>query len=49
MACQASACGARPANYELCHIGGQACSNGGTCVTAFLNDNDLPRTLDICR
>lgn len=49
MACQASACGAAPVNYELCHIGGPACSNGGTCVTAYLNDNDLPRTLDICQ
>jgi len=49
MACQASACGAAPANYELCHRGGAACSNGGTCVTAYLNDNDLPRTLDICK
>jgi len=49
MACQASACGAAPANYELCHQGGPACSNGGTCVTAYLHDNDLPRTLDICQ
>ena len=49
IACQATACGAAPVNYEICHIGGAACSNGGTCVTAYLNDNDLPRTLDICR
>ena len=49
VACQASACGAAPANYELCHPDGAACSNGGACVTAYLNDNDLPRTLDICK
>jgi len=49
VACQASACGAAPANYELCHAAGPACSNGGTCVTAYGNDNDLPRTLDICQ
>jgi len=49
MACQANACGAAPANYELCHLVGPACSNGGTCVTAYLHDNDLPRTLDICQ
>jgi len=47
--CQATACGAAPVNYELCHTSGPACSNGGTCVTAYLNDNDLPRTLDICQ
>ena len=46
--CQASACGAAPASYELCHTAAPACSNGGTCVTAYGNDNDLPRTLDIC-
>jgi hypothetical protein len=49
VACQASACGAPPVNDELCHIGGPACSNGGTCVTAFGSANDLPRTLDVCR
>lgn len=47
--CQASACGAAPRNYELCHSGGSACSNGGSCVTAYGNDNDLPRTLAICQ
>ena len=46
--CQAGACGAAPINYELCHVGGAACSTGGTCVTAYGNDNDLPRTLAIC-
>lgn len=46
--CQASACGAAPASYELCHTAAPACSNGGACVTAYGNDNDLPRTLDIC-
>ncbi len=49
LACQATACGAAPANYELCHPNGAPCAGGGTCVTAYLNDNDLPRTLDICR
>ena len=49
IACQASACGAAPGSYELCHPDGPACSSGGTCVTAYGNDNDLPRTLDICQ
>jgi len=47
--CQAAGCGAAPSNHELCHTDGPACSNGGTCVTAYLDDNDLPRTLDICQ
>jgi hypothetical protein len=49
LACQATACGTAPGDHELCHIGGAACSNGGTCVTAYLHANDLPRTLDICQ
>jgi hypothetical protein len=49
VACQASACGAPPVDNELCHPGGAACSNGGSCVTALGNANDLPRTLDVCR
>ena len=49
VACQAAACGASPANEELCHGNGPACANGGTCITAFGNNNDLPRSLSICR
>ena len=49
LACHAGACGAAPIDYELCHPGGPPCSNGGSCVTAYGNDNDLPRTLYICR
>src|SRR4051812_1564268 len=49
VACQASACGAAPVEQELCHPDGPACRSGGACVTAFGNDNDLPRTLSICQ
>ena len=49
VACQASACGAAPLDYELCHPDGPACPNGSHCVTAFGNDNDLPRTLYLCK
>lgn len=52
LACQASACGAAPLNQELCHpttsLAG-TCSTGTRCVTAFGNDNDLPRELNICQ
>jgi hypothetical protein len=48
LACQASACGSAPVDYELCHPDGPPCSNGGSCVPAHGNDNDLPRTLYIC-
>lgn len=48
IACQASACGAAPAAHEMCHPDGPPCANGGTCVTALGNDNDLPRALYIC-
>ncbi|HUS28192.1 MAG TPA: hypothetical protein VMZ53_06775 [Kofleriaceae bacterium] len=44
--CQAAACGAQ--QEELCHTGGAACGTG-SCVTAFGNNNDLPRSLFICR
>jgi hypothetical protein len=54
LACQASACGAAPANQEMCHP--TAASSAGTCsspsdhcVTAFGNDNDLPPSLHICQ
>jgi len=45
LACQADACGAPPANEELCHSDGAGCS----CTSAYLTNNDLPRTLSICR
>ena len=48
LACSASACGAAPLDYELCHPG-VPCSNGKTCVTAYGNANDLPRSLYVCK
>jgi len=49
LSCQSSACGAPSVNEELCHPGGAACSNGGSCTSTYLVNNDLPRTLYICR
>jgi len=52
LACQASACGAAPIEQELCHptsSGAATCASGKTCVPALGNDNDLPRTLSICK
>jgi hypothetical protein len=54
LACQASACGAAPANQEMCHPTGSSaagtCSNPSSqCVTAFGNDTDLPPVLHICQ
>jgi len=53
LACQASACGAAPANQELCHTTASAagtCSTAAaSCVTAFGNDSDLPPSLHICQ
>jgi hypothetical protein len=49
IACQVGTCGPTPAHEELCHANGPACANGGTCITAYGNNNDLPRTLAICR
>jgi hypothetical protein len=49
VACQASACGAAPVDRELCHPEGPACSTGGACVTAYGTNNDLPRSLYVCR
>ena len=43
LACQASAC----SGDELCHT--SSTCGGKSCVTALGNNNDLPRTLDICR
>jgi hypothetical protein len=47
--CQSAACGSQPVHEELCHPGGPACSNGGSCVTASGTNNDLPRSLYVCR
>jgi hypothetical protein len=53
LACQATACGTAPINQELCHptatSASGTCPSGKTCVTALGNDNDLPRTLSICK
>ena len=53
LACQASACGAAPANQELCHptasAAGTCSSPSSRCVTALDNDNDLPASLHICQ
>ncbi|HEU4728115.1 MAG TPA: hypothetical protein VFT22_09510 [Kofleriaceae bacterium] len=52
LACQASACGPAPVNQELCHPSATSAAgtcSSGSCVTAFGNDNDLPRTLYICK
>jgi hypothetical protein len=48
LACQTGACGAAPYNRELCHPA-TGCSTGAACVTAYGNDNDLPRTLYVCQ
>jgi len=49
IACQSNACGSPPLGEELCHPDGSACASAGSCVTAYGNNNDLPRTLYICR
>jgi hypothetical protein len=53
MSCQASACGAAPANQEMCHptttSARGTCSTGTSCVTAQGNDADLPPNLHICK
>jgi hypothetical protein len=48
LACQSGGCGSAPLNQEICHPA-TGCSTGAACVTAYGNDNDLPRTLYICR
>lgn len=53
LGCQVDACGPAPLNQELCHptatsVAG-TCSTGTHCVTAYGNDNDLPRVLYICQ
>jgi len=47
--CQSNACGSPPDGEELCHPGGAACSNNGSCVSTYGANSDLPRTLYICR
>ncbi len=49
MACQSNACGSQPLHEELCHPNSASCGSGGSCVTAVGRNNDLPRTLYICR
>jgi hypothetical protein len=52
LACQTDACGAAPANVELCHTGATAagtCEGDRACVSAADHDFDLPRTLSICQ
>jgi hypothetical protein len=53
IACQAAACGAAPANQELCHTTTSAkgtCSTGTSCVTAAAAaDYDLPPALHVCK
>ena len=52
LACQTSACGAAPVNQELCHpttSSAGTCSGPRACIPALGNDNDLPRSLYICR
>lgn len=51
LACQSDACGAAPANVELCHGGAAAagtCDGDRACVSAAGNYYDLPGTLSIC-
>jgi hypothetical protein len=50
LACQTTACGAAPANQELCHPSSttNTCGAGQTCVSALGNDSDLPPSLYIC-
>jgi len=52
LACQTDACGAAPANVELCHGGSTAagtCDGGRACVSAASYYYDLPGTLSICQ
>ena len=48
LACQAGACGSAATDHEICHPD-SGCAYGGSCVTAYGNANDLPRTLYICK
>jgi hypothetical protein len=48
LSCRAGSCGGPPVDHELCHPGASTCATG-SCVTAYGNANDLPRTLYVCR
>jgi hypothetical protein len=48
LTCQATPCGPAPVNQQICHTTSQ-CPAGTQCVTVVMNDNDLPRTLNICK
>lgn len=48
LACQSTACGAAPANQEMCHQT-STCGTGRTCVSTVGNDSDLPPSLHICK
>lgn len=41
------ACDGPPLDHELCHPTADTCVSG-SCVTAYGNANDLPRTLYVC-
>jgi len=47
MACQSS-CGGPTLDYELCHPNASTCAQG-SCVTAYGNATDLPRSLYVCK
>jgi hypothetical protein len=52
LACQSTACGAAPANQEMCQpttTAAGTCGSGRTCVTTSGNDSDLPPSLHICK
>jgi hypothetical protein len=51
LACQSAACGAAPANLEICHPSAATniCGTGRSCVTASINATDLPPSLYVCR
>jgi len=46
LACQSGGCAT--GDWEICHPT-TGCSTGTTCVTAYGNQNDLPRTLYVCQ
>jgi hypothetical protein len=48
LACQSTACGAAPANQEMCHET-STCGAARTCVSTVGNDSDLPPSLHICK
>jgi hypothetical protein len=48
LACKTS-CGGPDLDFELCHANVTNTCASGSCVTAFGNANDLPRTLYVCR